>query len=116
MLYYVLDIQIALELGSVKIGQIIRHHELQSHGEIVYLWGDLNTLVNDLDTFTYNWGLMPDELNASSSPDEINHVSLFHVFSNSGAYRIELTVTDDQNNSSSDSTIAFIDEEPITFG
>jgi len=43
-------------------------------------------------------------------------VSPFHVFSNSGAYRIELTVTDDQNNTSSDSTIVFIDEEPITFG
>lgn len=42
-------------------------------------------------------------------------VSLFHVFPHSGVYRIELTVTDDQNNSSSDSTIAFIDEEPLTF-
>ena len=60
---------------SVAIGQIIRFHELQSHGEVIYLWGDLNTLVNDLDTFTYDWDLIPDELNASSSPDEIDHVS-----------------------------------------
>ncbi len=44
------------------------------------------------------------------------NVSPIHVFSNSGVYKIELTVIDDQNNSSIDSTIAFIDEEPITFG
>ena len=60
---------------SVALGQIMRFHELQSHGEVVYLWGDLNTLVNDLDTFDYDWDLMPDELNASSTVDEIDHVS-----------------------------------------
>lgn len=42
--------------------------------------------------------------------------SLTHVFSESGTYNIILTVTDDQNNTSSDSTIAFIDEELLTFG
>jgi len=41
--------------------------------------------------------------------------SLSHVFSESGTYNIILTVTDDQNNTSSDSTIAFIDEEFLTF-
>jgi hypothetical protein len=37
-----------------------------------------------------------------------------HVFTESGTYNIMLTVIDAQNNTSSDSTIAFIDEEFLT--
>ncbi|MGC9308935.1 MAG: C10 family peptidase, partial [Thermoplasmatota archaeon] len=60
---------------SVAIGQIIRFHELQSHGEVVYLWGDLNTLVNDLDAFEYDWAYMPDELTANASYEEKENVA-----------------------------------------
>lgn len=39
--------------------------------------------------------------------------SISHVFSQSGIYTIQLTVTDDGNKSSIDSTLVFIDEEPF---
>jgi hypothetical protein len=64
---------------SVAVGQIMRFHELQSHGLVEYYYlneeGDPVPCVNDLDAFTYDWDLMPDWLNASSTPDEIDHVS-----------------------------------------
>ena len=64
---------------SVAIGQIMRFHELQSHGLVLYLYhnedGDYVPCVNNLNAFEYDWSLMPDELNASSSDDEIDHVS-----------------------------------------
>jgi len=60
---------------SVAIGQIIRYHELQSYGEVVYTWGGLNTLVNDLDAHEYIWGNMPDVLHDGSSLNEKNNVS-----------------------------------------
>ncbi len=60
---------------SVAIGQIIRFHELQSYGEVVYLWGDLNTLVNDLSSHEYDWDNMPDVLHAGSTEEEKDNVS-----------------------------------------
>ena len=64
---------------SVAIGQIMRFHELQSHGLVEYLYqnedGDYIPCVNDLDAFTYDFALMPDKLNESSSPEEIDHTS-----------------------------------------
>jgi len=64
---------------SVAIGQIMRFHELQSHGLIEYLYqnqdGDYIPCINDLDAFTYDFDFMLDVLNASSSPEEIDHTS-----------------------------------------
>ena len=64
---------------SVAIGQIIRFHELQSHGLVEYFYqnkdGDLIPLVNNLNDFDYDWNYMSDVLNGSSSPEELDHVS-----------------------------------------
>ena len=64
---------------SVAIGQIIRFHELQSHGYVLYVYpnedGDLVPCENDLDAFTYDWGFMADELDENSTTEEIDHVS-----------------------------------------
>jgi len=64
---------------SVAIGQIMRFHELQSHGLVEYLYqnqdGDYIPCVNDLNAFTYDFDYMPDILNASSSPEEIDNTS-----------------------------------------
>jgi hypothetical protein len=64
---------------STAIGQIMRFHELQSHGLVEYYYqnkdGDPIPLVNNLNDFDYDWDYMPDELNGSSSPEEIDHVS-----------------------------------------
>lgn len=64
---------------SVAIGQISRYHEIQSRGFVEYLYqnqdGDYIYLSNDLDTLTYDWNFMVDELDEFSTENEKLHVS-----------------------------------------
>lgn len=64
---------------SVAIGQIMRYHELESHGLVEYYYdnneGDPIPLINDLDDFDYDWAFMADWLNGSHTPEEEDHVS-----------------------------------------
>ncbi|GAH16579.1 unnamed protein product [marine sediment metagenome] len=64
---------------SVAIGQIMRYHELESHGLVEYYYfnkeGDPIPLVNNLDDFDYDWNHMANWLNGSHTPEEEDHVS-----------------------------------------
>ena len=64
---------------SVAIGQIMRYHELESHGLVEYYYdndeGNPIPLINDLDDFDYEWDFMANWLNGSHTPEEEDHVS-----------------------------------------
>jgi len=55
----------------------------------------------------YSWDFGDDTIGES--------MVIEHEFPESGIYQIKLSVTDQKNHTSTDTTIAFIDEEPINF-